>query len=151
MCEFCELRDPLDSLAEKWLFDYPVNLNIAQVNFGAVIFPSRKQLDISVVSSPVIDREILTEHININYCPMCGRELIEGEEPMTLERFLGMYDGSCLISVMRGAEQLCAVQELAEIKRDLWYEECRSSIVTTFKIVSDDYEKGSVILLITVK
>ena len=99
MCEFCELRDPLDSLAEKWLFDFPVNLSIAQVNFGAVIFPSRKQLDISVVSAPVIDREILTEHININYCPMCGRELIEGEEPMTLERFLGMYDGSCLISV----------------------------------------------------
>ena len=42
MCEFCELKAPLDSLAEKWLFDYTLDLNIAEVAFGAVICPSRK-------------------------------------------------------------------------------------------------------------
>ena len=71
---------------------------------------------------------------------------------MILERFLGMYDGSCAISVIReSGEQLCAVQELGEIKRDLWFEECKSSLVTSYKIIPDDYEENAVVLLFTVK
>lgn len=96
----------------------------------------------------------MSKRVDINYCPMCGRKLIggEAEEPITLSKFLSMYDGSCAISVIReSGEQLCAVQELGEIKHDLWYEECESSIVTAFKIVPDDYEDGSVVLLISVK
>ncbi len=154
MCQYCELNAPLDSLAEKWMFNYPVDLGIAEVAFGAVICPGRKQLDISVVTSPILDREILIKRVDINYCPFCGRKIIggEAEEPMTLEKYLSMYDGSCAISVIRETgEQLCAVQELSEIKHDLWYEECKSSVVTAFKIIPDDYEDNAVVLLITVK
>ena len=154
MCQYCELNAPLDSLAEKWVFDYPLNFGEMEVAFGGIICPERKQLDISVVTSPVIDREILNKQIDINYCPFCGRKIIggEAEEPMMLEKYLSMYDGSCAISVIReNGEQLCAVQELGEIKHDLWYEECKSSVVTAFKIVPDDYGDNNVVLLITVK
>ena len=70
---------------------------------------------------------------------------------MTLEKFLGMYDGNCAISVVRGNEQLCTVQVLEEIKHDEWYEDCKASEVQSFKIIPDDFEENAVVLLINVK
>lgn len=156
MCDFCELKAPLDSLASKWLFDYPVDLGVAEVSFGAVIAPERKQLDISVVPTPVIDREILSERVSISYCPVCGRKItggaVERHEAVILESFLEMYDGNIDISVVtEDGEQLCAVQEIDGIKHDLWYEESKHRLVTSFKMVPDNIEDENVILLITVK
>ena len=65
MCDYCELKEPLDSLASKWLFDFPVDIGMTEVSFGAVICPERKQIDISVVPSPVIAREFLSEKVSI--------------------------------------------------------------------------------------
>ena len=75
MCEYCETKEPLDSLAEKWLFDEVVDIGIAQLAFGGVIHPAKKRLNINVVTHPVIERELLGKPIEIRFCPMCGREL----------------------------------------------------------------------------
>ena len=75
MCKYCEIENPLDSLAAKWLFDEKVDAGMAQLAFGGVIHPEQKSLHLSVVTSPVITKELLTEQIDIKFCPMCGRKL----------------------------------------------------------------------------
>ena len=41
MCEYCNMRDPLDSTASKWLFDEIVDMSIVKVAFGGVIMPEK--------------------------------------------------------------------------------------------------------------
>ncbi len=113
--------------------------------------PLAKQMDFSIVTSPVIERELLNMKIPIKYCPFCGRELFSREDIMTLEKFFRMYVGNCAISVIRGDEQLCAVQALDEVEGDEWYDESKASEVTSFKIVPDEFEEDGVVMLITVK
>ncbi len=74
-CEYCRKADPLDCVAKEWLFDETIDLGVAEVAFGAVIHPDKKELGINVITSPVIAKELLTKSMDVKYCPMCGREL----------------------------------------------------------------------------
>lgn len=151
MCKYCEVSSQLDDIAEDWILDENISVGSEEIAVGCVISPWAKEIDINVVTSPVIYEELLTKKIPIKYCPFCGRELLSREEIMTLERFIGTYDGNCSISVIRGDKQLCAIQALEEIEHDEWYLDCKASEVINFKIVPDDYEENAVVLLISVK
>lgn len=78
MCQFCEVKEPLDSVAEEWLMNEE-NIDLGGLGHlmtGLAVLPESKKLDFTL--HHVVDDifgELYATHIPIKYCPICGREL----------------------------------------------------------------------------
>lgn len=79
MCEYCELKEPLDTWGER-LIDESIHIGlIRDFTFWNAINVRSNQLTLAY--DCIIEGDI---DIPINYCPMCGRKLFSEEEHMTI-------------------------------------------------------------------
>ena len=80
MCEYCELKEPLDTWGEH-IIDEELNLGaIGKLFLWNAVNCKNKQLTLAYMFNCDGD----SFDVPIKYCPMCGRKLFSEEEHMTI-------------------------------------------------------------------